>query len=293
VERFRLFFSNRTVDQERVDQLQSTLRELLPNMPFDDVSKGVPFIDDWRTPASSILASCDALICVVGPETHKSQPIDWEIREAHRLGKPLVVARENEACALPQGCADLHLSVVRWESAELAGIIGELLVSRALFLHHDWRSGSPDPTMIWNQYDLMVRSWEALIARRQAVNTIYVSASAALLAGVGVMISAMDRLDPNGAATGAALLSLLGAGLSFNWRRTVISYGTLSKAKSRVVAALEAHLPAQLFDAEWRVLEARRYKSTTDTDKQTALFFMLLFLAVAVVAWGIALGRRA
>jgi hypothetical protein len=57
-----------------------------------------------------------------------------------------------------------------------------------------------------------------------------------------------------------------------------------------VVEAFEAYMPAKLFDAEWKVLEARQYKSTTDTDKQTALFFMLLFSAVFLVALGVAVG---
>lgn len=291
MDKFGVFFSNRSADQQRVDDLQSSLRALMPNLPFEDVSRDVPFVDDWKTPAGSLLQSCDALVCVVGPDTHTSEPVDWEIREAHRLGKPLVVARVSDAFLLPECCGELHISAVGWDTAALAGHVGELLVSRALFLRHDWSLGGPDPAAIWNQYNLMVQSWESLISRRQAVNTLYVSAAAALLAGVGVLVSSIDKAGLSSAAAGTSLLALLGAALSFNWRRTVASYGTLSRAKSKVIAALEAHMPAQLFDAEWRVLEAKRYKSTTETDRQTALFFMLLFLAVAVVAIGITIGQ--
>jgi hypothetical protein len=183
------------------------------------------------------------------------------------------------------------MQILEWNPTELAGRIGELLVSRALFLRHDWTRGAPTPEVIWNQYNLMVQSWEALISRRQTVNTLYVSANAALLAGVGILASSADKAGIISASTGAALLALFGAALSFNWRRTVVSYGTLSRAKSKVIAALEAHMPAQLFDAEWRVLEAKRYKSTTETDGQTALFFMLLFLALCFLATGVAMGQ--
>ena len=226
---------------------------------------------------------------MVGPHTHDSEPVDWEIREAYRLRKPLVVTRVSADYTLPPCCVDLHIPVLEWDTLELAGRIGELLTSRALFLRHDWTIGAPTPEAIWNQYNLMVQSWEALISRRQTVNTLYVSADAALLAGVGVLAS-IGTLHLDAAAAGAALLAILGAALSFNWRRTVVSYGTLSRAKSKVIAAFEAYMPAQLFDAEWRVLEARRYKSTTQTDKQTALFFTLFFVALAVVAVGIAIG---
>jgi len=291
LEKFKIFFSNRSVDQEQVDALQKKLTSLLPELPFEDVSKGVPFHDDWKAPASEILETCDALVCVVGPETFNSEPVDWEIREAKKLAKPLVVARMQESHLAPPSCTDLHIPIKTWEVTELAGEIAGLLVSKALFLRHDWSTGGPDVDHIWKQYNLMVQSWEALISRRQGVNTLYVSASAALLAGVGGITSAIGKADPRGLFAGAILLSFLGAALTFNWRRTIGSYGTLSTAKSKVVGALELYLPAQVFDTEWKVLEAKRYSSTTETDKQTAQFFMLLFVAIGAVSIGALVGE--
>jgi hypothetical protein len=267
-----------------VDELQEALRDLLPNLPFDDASKGVPVADDWKTTARSILRTCDALVCVVGPDTHSSEPVDWEIREAHGQGKPLLVAQLAEDHELPPCCYELGIAPVLWKTSSLAGQLGELLVFRALFPHE--YDPVADSNMLWNQYSVMVDSWERLIARRQTVNTLYVSASAALLAGVGALVSVTGRASVTGQSAGVAVLACIGAALGFNWRRTIVSYGTLSRAKSKVVAALESKLPARLFDAEWRVLEARRYKSTTETDRQTATFFLLLFLAIAAVALG-------
>jgi len=288
---FRLFFSYRTSEQSRVGELQNRLKELLPNLPFEDASVDVPYVDDWKTAAASVLETCDGLVCIVGEDTHESEPIDWEVREAHRLGKPVVVATLSDGCQLPTACRELKVESTRWDATDVAGRIGELLVPRALFHRHDWSLGLPDPAAVWNQYNLMVQSWESLIGRRQTVNTLYISANSALLAGVGVLISSVDKMGLAWAVAGVAVVAFLGAALSFNWRRTILSYGTLSRAKSKVVAALEAYMPAQLFDTEWRVLEARRYKSTTETDKQTALFFFLLFLALFLVAGGITVGR--
>lgn len=288
---FKLFFSHRSIDSWRVSELQAALRELLPNLPFHDVSAGVPYSDDWQVPAAAILESCDGLVCVIGADTHESEAVDWEIREAYRLGKPLIVTRLSTTYALPPSCNDLQIEAHDWNANGVAGRIGELLVPRALFLNHDWASGKPEAQGLWNQYNLMVQSWESLISRRQTVNTVYVTANAALLAGIGVLISSADKTGPLWGATGVSLLAFLGTALSLNWRRTVMSYGTLSRAKSRIVTALEAYMPAQLFDAEWRVLEAHRYKSTTDADRQTASFFMLLFASISLVAAGISIGQ--
>jgi hypothetical protein len=289
--KFRLFFSHRTSEKARVRELQDSLAELLPNFPFEDASEEVPYVDDWKTPATTILESCAGVVCFVGEDSHKSEPVDWEIREAHRLGKPLVVALLSDGYQLPPACKELQIEVARWNANGVAGLISELLVPRALFLSHDWNKGAPEPAAIGNQYNLMVQSWEALIGRRQTVITMYISVISALLAGIGVLISSVDKLGHGWTMAGIAVLALLGAALSFNWRRTVSSYGTLSRAKSKVVAALEAYMPARLFDTEWRVLEAKRYTSTTETDRQTALFFLLLFFAVFFVAAAIAAGQ--
>jgi hypothetical protein len=224
-------------------------------------------------------------------DTYKSEPVDWEIREAHRLGKPLVVTLLSGHCQPPLACKELQIETTPWDANDLAGRIVKLLLPRALFLKHDWNKGLPEPAEIWNQYNLMVQTWEALIGRRQIVNSLYISACSALLAGIGVLISSIDKVGHGWTMAGAAVIAFQGAALSFNWRRTISSYGTLSRAKADVVAALEVHMPARLFDAEWRVLEAKRYTSTTETEKQTAVFFFLLFLAVLLIAGGIAAGQ--
>ena len=282
----RLFFIHRSSDRPRVQELQGSLRDVLPNLPFEDASPEVPFIDTWQESAKSVIDSCDAVVAVIGSETYNSEPIDWEIRYTHETGKPLVIARLSRDCRIPVACQDLRIEVVDWNTPQVAGRIGEVLVSKALF-------GDSRPTgdALWNQYNLMATSWEALITRRQTVNTLYLSADAALLAGVGVLISAAGDTGVAAAAAAAMLIGFLGAALSYNWRRTVISYGTLSRAKAKVISAMEAHMPARLFDGEWRVLEAKRYKSTTETDRQTAQFFLLLFVAMTLIAAGVAVSQ--
>jgi hypothetical protein len=105
-----------------------------------------------------------------------------------------------------------------------------------------------------------------------------------------VLLSAIDKTGPIWTAAGTCLVTFLGATLSYNWRCTIISYGLLSRAKSKVVAALETRLPAQLFDAEWKVLEAKQYKSTTVADKESASFFIIIFVVIFFISGGLAIG---
>jgi hypothetical protein len=287
---FQVFFSHKTSDSERVRELQESLKELLPNFPIEDVSTTVPYIEGWKAAATAILQSCDMLVCIVSKDTHKSEPVDWEIREAYRLSKPIIVTTLYESFELPSACNDLRIGSIPWDATVVAGQIGEMLLPRALFLGHDWSAGAPQSAVISQQYNLMVQSWESLIGRRQTVNNVYITANSAILAGLGLMLSSVDKMGYGWAAAGVTVIAFLGAALSFNWRRTIISYGTLSRAKAKIVTALETYMPAQMFDAEWRVLEARRYKSTTATDQQTALFFLLLFGSIFLVSTGLMIG---
>lgn len=289
--RFNVFFSHKSSDEERVLELKKRLRNLLQNFPIKDVAEDVPYIDEWKVAATPIIKSCDLLVCIVGEDTYQSEPVNWEIREAYEFNKPIIITKMGKGLKLPPSCHDLRIESIPWDIDEVAGQISEMLLHRALFLGHDWRTGVPQPDKISQQYNIMVQSWEALIARRQTVNTVYTTASSALLAGIGLLLSFVDKIGFGWTAATVTVIAFLGTALSYNWRRTIISYGILSKAKYRVVEAFEKYMPAQMFDAEWRVLEVRRYKSTTVSDQETAFFFILLFVTIFLIAGGITIGK--
>jgi hypothetical protein len=281
---FKIFFSHKTCDAKHVCKLKERLVNRLPKFSFDDVSTAVPNSDEWKHVATSILKDCDMLVCIVGEETHSSEPIDWEIREAHRFNKPIIVAIMNAGFLLPPACKDLNIKSILWNEKEVAEQIIEIFIPRALFFGHDWDSGVPQIETISLQYNLMVQSWEALIARRQQVNTIYIAANSALLAAIGLLISSSDKVGINWIAVFVMIISLLGIAVCRNWQFTIISYGTLSKAKSDIVNAFESCMPAQMFAVEWRVLETKAYRSTTEMDLKTAKFFDWLFLGLLIIS---------
>jgi hypothetical protein len=288
---FKVFFCHKSSDKERVRELKESLKNLFQNFPIKDVAEDVPYVDDWKVAASPILKSCDLLVCVVGEDTCQSEPVDWEIREAYGFNNPIIITTLDKKFKLPSACQDLRIESVPWDADEVAGQIGEMLLHRALFIGHDWSTGVPQQAVISQQYNIMVQSWESLIARRQTVNTVYTTASSALLAGIGLLLSFVDKVGFGWTAAAVTVMAFLGTALSYNWRRTIISYGILSKAKYRVVEAFEKYMPAQMFDAEWRVLEVRRYKSTTAADQETAFFFILLYVTIFLIAGGITIGK--
>ena len=281
---FKLFFSYRSVDAKEINNLINNLCEILPNFPFEDISSQVPFADNWKFEASRLIQACDGFVCLISRDTYSSEPIAWEIQEAFNQNKPIYIATISTDYPIPEICRVLNLQPKIWKPNKAAVEIAEILLPKALFSQHDWSKGTPEPSAIVDQYHLMVQSWETLIQRRQAVNTIYLSANSAILAGIGGLISSLKDIGNSWSLLGIFILAGLGCFLSSNWRRTIISYGTLSSAKAKVVSAFETYLPARLFDAEWRVLEVNRYKSTTTMDLRTALLFLILFILAAVIS---------
>jgi hypothetical protein len=281
--KFSLFLSHRTSDKPKIEELFTQLKVLLPNFPISDLSGEVPYVENWKTPALKLIQTCDVFVCIVGSETYKSDNVNWEIIEAHKSGRPIIITTLSNSFPLPKACEEFNLQSAEWHVQNIAGQIAELLVPHALFSNHNWEEGNPAPSEIMDQYKLMVQSWEALIERRQKVNTIYLSAVSAILALIGGLFSSSAINVVTYKYLSVIFLSFLGVFLSYNWKRTIHSYGILSKAKSKVVTAIEGYLPAQIFDTEWKVLESKKYKSTTETDLQTALFFFILFCLIILL----------
>ena len=285
MENFKLFFSNRSVDAEGIQNLIDNLHNILPNFPFEDISIQVPYTEDWKDKSSELIRNCDGFVCLISLDTDKSETIAWEIQEAYRNNKPIYIVTLSWNYPIPEICQTLNLQPKIWKPERTAVEIAEILLPKALFSQHDWSQGKPKSNDIIDLYKILVQSWEALIQRRQIINTIYLSASSAVLAGIGVLISSLEDIGNAWSLLSIIILAALGCFLSSNWHRTIKSYGTLSIAKSKVVLAFEEFLPAQIFNAEWWVLEVNHYRSTTHIDLRTARLFLGLFLIVIIISF--------
>lgn len=129
-----------------------------------------------------------------------------------------------------------------------------------------------DPTrhgdQLFDLYKLMVASSEALVARRQGVNTFFLTANGALLTGIGLLVQkhGADRLT----ALAVLTLALTGGILVIAWRSLLVSFGQLNTGKFQVINRLEELLPAAIYSAEWKALGEGRnpavYRSFTSRE---------------------------
>jgi hypothetical protein len=96
-------------------------------------------------------------------------------------------------------------------------------------------------TSLMDQYKLTVEIWDRVRARRQLANSFYVTINSA------VVVAVWSKDSP---AAGSGYVLLVGIALSVLWLLTILNYAHLSNSKSKVVYALEKHLPSAPFSAE-------------------------------------------
>ena len=144
-----------------------------------------------------------------------------------------------------------------------------------------------DTEALLAQYRLLVETSEALVVRRQGVNTFFLSVNSLVLAAAGLLIRDGTLSDLEEFAL--ICLSIGGCVLCFVWWRLITSFRQLSKGKFDVIHALEERLPARVFAAEWAALgcgeDPKQYRPFTGTEAKTPIVFTvlhLLFVATAI-----------
>ncbi len=111
---------------------------------------------------------------------------------------------------------------------------------------------SQDRAVLLDLYKVMVASSEALVNRRQGVNTFFLTVNGALLTGIGLVVQ--NPSSPRPTSFAVLALAVTGAILAYAWRSLLVSFGQLNTGKFEVINRLETLLPAAIYTAEWKAL---------------------------------------
>lgn len=145
---------------------------------------------------------------------------------------------------------------------------------------------------LFELYKLMVASSEALVARRQGVNTFFLTANGALLTAIGLVVRTSG--DARLPALGLTTLALTGLVLCLAWWSLLRSFGQLNRGKFVVINALETMLPAAVYAAEWKALgegkDPRTYTSFTERETWVPKALSVLYGVAAAVGALVAFG---
>lgn len=150
-----------------------------------------------------------------------------------------------------------------------------------------------DLTRVVELYKLMVTSSESLVARRQGVNTFFLTINGALLTAAGLIVS--NKSDSQLQAAGIAVLAATGVLLGGAWRSLIRSFGQLNTGKFAVINRIEeVLLPAAIYLAEWKALEEgrnpKKYRTFTSREVWTPNAFIGIYALTTILATLVATG---
>lgn len=141
-------------------------------------------------------------------------------------------------------------------------------------------------------YKLMVSSSEGLVARRQGVNTFFLTINGVILTAAGLLIG--NQSDPRFQAIGLAVLTITGAILALAWQSLIKSFGQLNTGKFAVINRIEQILPAAIYLAEWKALDEgrnpKKYQTFTSREVWTPWTFFVIYCASAITGILVAAG---
>lgn len=120
-----VFISFDVDDESPVNLLRSQAKDERFPFEFRDYSVKEPFESRWKSRVRDRITQTSAVIVMIGPNTHESKAVDWEIREAHKQGKRVIGVRIHRDAnhAAPKALNEHGDRVVYWDTKT----IGQML----------------------------------------------------------------------------------------------------------------------------------------------------------------------
>jgi hypothetical protein len=153
-------------------------------------------------------------------------------------------------------------------------------------------SDAEDRSRLFELYKIMVASSEGLVARRQGVNTFFLTINGAVLSAAGLVLGSggHNRVE----AAGLMVLSIAGGMLALAWVSLLRSFGQLNTGKFKVINRIEQEFPAAIYLAEWKALgegkDRSKYRTFTSREVWTPWAFFGVYLIAVVVEFAVVMG---
>ncbi len=254
---------------------------------------------DWKKEAVKQIKMAQVVIIVLGEDTHdssKAETMGWEAKQALKFNKQLMIVNRGEY-KIPD-----YLYVTDRFTKQRRPVAKQYSLDSVKERIDNYSKGyynifsNKYETMqleekkkhngeLLDQYKMFQKSSEDLVARRQSVNSFYISVNSAMVALVGVV---MGLVEMPAKVYVMVFMCIVGIILDISWINILESYGMLNSAKMKVIGLIEEQLPVLLYDAEWRVmsdkLNNKKYVSFTDSEKRIPKIFAFIYLTVITMA---------
>ena len=122
-----VFISFDIDDEAQVNLLRIQAKDDKFPFEFRDYSVKEPFEEKWKSHVKERISQTTAVIVMIGENTHLSTAVDWEIREAHRQGKPVIGVRisKERTFESPKALQEFRDPIINWDTRLLADELNE------------------------------------------------------------------------------------------------------------------------------------------------------------------------
>jgi len=133
---------------------------------------------------------------------------------------------------------------------------------------------------LFEQYKLYVESAEKISERRASANNYLLTVNAFLVTFYGLVVANRQT------TYWTILVPVAGVLVSLTWMGIITSYRDLNTVKFKVIHELEQHMPAALYDYEWKKAEEGRgkaYHPLSHLERWVPIIFMALYVILGIV----------
>lgn len=154
------------------------------------------------------------------------------------------------------------------------------LPSQPLIRHTEKSYGDSFKADLFVQYTHYVESAEKISERRVSANNYLLTVNAFLVTLYGLVAASRRNVY------WTILVPAAGVLVSLTWLRIITSYRDLNTVKFKVIHELEQHMPAALYNYEWKRAEEGRgkaYHPLSHLERWVPIIFMALYIILGVV----------
>ena len=258
----------------------------------------------WKADARKKIKRAHVVIVVLGENTSdpgKEDTMGWEVAQAVKLNKQIMIynrgrypvpsymysvdrfTKQNRPVAEQMTLPQIKERIDNYAK-------GYYNIFSPAYEKLDPQKKSEHQAELVEQYTMFQKTSEDLVARRQDVNSFYITVNSALTAIVGIVLGVV-KAPANLYVVG--FMCVAGIILDIAWINILTAYGTLNAAKMKVINLLEEQLPVALYDVEWRImsdkLNNRKYVSFTSSEKRIPKLFAIIYsvIIIAIVVYAI------
>lgn len=253
----------------------------------------------WRNKAKKKIKNCDMVVFFDNRDDYKDTNcgnIKWELSLAAKYKKRIVIFKKN----LKKYASELydmdysdkridedkyHAHDVNDAPAFFKAQAGWTVSENILNAKND-QQPSKEPSfeekrLLLEQYKIMIDTSEKLMERRQSMVNLYITICTALIAFIGASFAFGDLLITSVITLLTGVMTII---LCYNWRSSLGSYELNNEGKFEVINQIEKHLPADMFECEYRYNKMKGIRSYSTREKMLPVIFMFVGVGMIILS---------